>query len=490
MARVDAMNFGLLQAKGISSAADNGNVSSRGNTEQFEKIFNSKSTSQNDNLPEEKAPVSQKEFSVQGKDFSRKEDYVAQVPGQVQENVGQISDIQAVENEMKQIVKDVLGMDDVTLEETMAAMGVVITDLLNPGILQQFVLQVAGGEENVDFLTNEALLQNYNELFQALTDFVGENGDDVLLLMDVLDNPIPFQDVLETTPVEESAVSQLPAEGERETVSTQNAEAEREAIVQPVNQAVVKEQNGISSDMVEKVSVQKAEAVEEVAETPMEQNLSEDSDSGQFSGEAMEEDTTKLLYADRSDSSSAAELGSSVFTEQFHVVQGNTRQIMDVIPQEMQRMQQMVEIVKQVSEQIHSVVDADTTTMEMQLNPERLGKVLLTVSAKEGVMTANFKVQSEEAKQALESQMYQLRETLESKNLKVESVDVQISSFDFSQSNEAERQMREDYEKQGKKKFNFDAAEDEEDMEVSQETPEQTRRRVMLESGSSIDYTA
>lgn len=105
-------------------------------------------------------------------------------------------------------------------------------------------------------------------------------------------------------------------------------------------------------------------------------------------------------------------------------------------------------------------------------------------------MTASFKVQSEEAKQALEGQMYQLREALESKNLKVESVDVQISNFDFSQSNEAERQMREDFGKQGKKKFSFDSAEDDEDMEVSQETPEQTRRRVMLESGSSIDYTA
>ena len=41
-----------------------------------------------------------------------------------------------------------------------------------------------------------------------------------------------------------------------------------------------------------------------------------------------------------------------------------------------------------------------------------------------------------------------------------------------------------------KRKFNFDVAEDDEDMEVSQETPEQMRRRVMLESGGSVDYTA
>lgn len=487
MARVEAMSLNLLQTKGISSSAGANGISSKGNAEQFEQIFAGKSSSQKEELAGEQVPTSQKEFSVQGKDFSKKEDYVADVSGQMRGNSDQMSDLQTVENEMKQVVKDILGMDDAELEEAMASMGIVVTDLLDPNLLQQFVLQVAGGGENIDFLTNEALLQSYNDLFQALSDFMGENERDVMLLMEVLENPVPFEGVLEN--VKEAVVSEMPAQdmaASADDVPTLATAASAQP--QAGNQAVVKEQDSLApeTDLVEHVTVQKAEG----AEDSMAQSFSGESGNGGFGEEALDQDVETLLYADRSDAKPSSEFSNPVFADQMNVVQGNIQQVMDVNMNGLQRMQQMVDIVRQVSEQIRSTVDANATTMEMQLNPESLGKVLLTVSAKDGVMTANFKVQSEDARQALESQMYQLRETLEAKNLKVESVDVQISNFGFGQSSEAEGQMQKEAQKQGKRKFNFDVAEDEEDMEVSQETPEQMRRRVMLESGGSIDYTA
>lgn len=484
MAKVEAMNFGMLQAKGVSSATDNKNVSSTEKSSVFEQIFSDKNVSQEESKQE---MVSQTEVSVgTSKEFSKKEDFVAEVADTQQNQMGDgiKSDLLAVEGEMKQIVKDILDIDDATLEQTMAALGVVITDLLNPNILQEFVLQVAGGEGNIDFLTNEVLLQNFNNILQALTDFISENENEVMMLMDVLEQPVPFEEVLETTVVEENTASQeIPVT----EMTNEN--------VQAASQSAVKSQTEQPSDnvsrMVEKVTVEKTEVVQEVTETPVEQSFSGESQSEQFSEEMSGQDSAALLYADRSDATAVSEMSSNtLFAEQMNTVQGNIEQIVDVNVNGLQRMQQMVDIVNQVSEQIRSTVDASTTTMEMQLNPESLGKVLLTVSAKEGVMTATFKVQSEEARQALESQMYQLRENLEVKNLKVESVDVQISNFSFSQSNEAEGQAEKDFGKQGKKKFDFDVAEEEEDMEVSQETPEQTRRRVMLESGGSIDYTA
>ena len=96
------------------------------------------------------------------------------------------------------------------------------------------------------------------------------------------------------------------------------------------------------------------------------------------------------------------------------------------------RMQQMVDIVNQVVEKIKVSLGTESTSMEMQLNPEHLGKVLLNVSSKNGMMTAVFSVQSEEAKAALESQMFTLRENLELRELKVDAVEVNVSDFDFS----------------------------------------------------------
>ena len=157
-----------------------------------------------------------------------------------------------------------------------------------------------------------------------------------------------------------------------------------------------------------------------------------------------------------------------------------------------QRMQQMIDIVNQVNSQLRSTLSENVTKMEMQLNPESLGKVLFSVVSKAGVMTATFQVQSEEAKQALESQMFQLRETLESKNLKVESVDVQISDFNFTQSNEAEAQNQKQNEaaRQGRRRFRFDAGETENLESMEESGAEAVRRQVMRDTGGSIDFTA
>jgi flagellar hook-length control protein FliK len=155
-------------------------------------------------------------------------------------------------------------------------------------------------------------------------------------------------------------------------------------------------------------------------------------------------------------------------------------------------MQQMVDIVNQVVEQIHSTMEDGATTLEMQLNPESLGKLLLSVTNKSGVMTASFTVQTAEAKAALESQMITLRENLEQKNLKVEAVEVSVSDFAFSQSGQADGDQKEFQQGNGRRaRFRYD--DDEEESETGEDVQiqaDRARRSVMRDLGSSIDFTA
>ncbi len=152
----------------------------------------------------------------------------------------------------------------------------------------------------------------------------------------------------------------------------------------------------------------------------------------------------------------------------------------------------MVDIVNQVIEQVKVTLGKETTTMQMQLNPENLGKVLISVTSKNGVMTANFTVQTEEAKEALQSQMYSLREAIESRSLKVDAVEVEVSDFAFSQSSQADAQQEQkDYEKNDGRRFrfNFENSGPEEDGDtVSGSTSSNNTRR--LDAGTSIDFTA
>lgn len=519
MARVEAMNFGMLQAKNISSKAKTNDISSISQTNgasstqknnSFDKFLSDR---KDETVVTEKQDVSKTEVSVDQNRNVEKQDFVSD--SSVEDNPMAVSDmkeqLQALEAEMKKVVKDILEIDEETLEQTMAAMGIVITDLLKPEILQEFVLQTTGGEGNIDFLTNEQLLQNFQNVMESLGDIVAQQPDVVMSLMEVLESPLSFEEffaemnnseisgnaerilqeenILLSPNGEEMILSET-EQPTREVPSLQVEETTAKVadvpgqMEKPLHDVETDQAKQISSDMVEKITVTK-DSEQGFAGSAFGEEQSEDAGDNMLS----KQESAGILLQEQAEISKDSSVAAPLFAEQFDMVQGNISEIYAKNVDGLQRMQQMVDIVNQVSEQIRSTVDATTTTLEMQLNPESLGKVLLTISSKEGVMTANFQVQSEEARQALESQMFQLRETLEAKNLKVESVDVQISDFSFNQSNEAEGQMKDNFGGQGKKKFDFDVAEEEE-TEGVEETPEQMRHRVMLEFGGSVDFTA
>ena len=153
--------------------------------------------------------------------------------------------------------------------------------------------------------------------------------------------------------------------------------------------------------------------------------------------------------------------------------------------------EQMREIVNQVVEQIKVTVKPDTSAMEIQLNPENLGKVNLSVVAKEGHITAQFVTETEMAKHALEGQLQQLRETLGEQGLKVDEVEVTVSNFDFSQSSQAnaeeqKQQQQSSFSKKIVRNLNINDMDNLE--ELTEE--EQLAAKIMQLNGNQVDYTA
>lgn len=151
---------------------------------------------------------------------------------------------------------------------------------------------------------------------------------------------------------------------------------------------------------------------------------------------------------------------------------------------------QMREIVTQIVEAIKVRVGADTSSMEVQLNPESLGKVNLTVVAKEGHVTAQFVTENELARQALESQVQQLRENLGEQGLKVDEVEVTVSNFDFSHSNQANAEEQRQQHSQGQRKLhrNLNLKDAVKLNDLTEE--EQLAARIMADNGNQVDYTA
>lgn len=90
-------------------------------------------------------------------------------------------------------------------------------------------------------------------------------------------------------------------------------------------------------------------------------------------------------------------------------------------------------IIRQITDDIKMHVSSNTTSLEIQLEPESLGRVSLVVASKAGSVTAQLTVQNEVAKEAIESQITQLKENLDNQGLKVEAVEVTIASKEFEE---------------------------------------------------------
>lgn len=340
---------------------------------------------------------------------------------------------------VEDIVKDVLKLDDDQMDAILAAMGITVLQLLDPQILQQFVLTAEGAGDITDMLTSEMMLADYQMILQQFAQ-MPEGVSEILAQME---------------PVSED-------------------DANLQGILQELT-AVKPEQAPVVSDG---EVLQKAVNTQEPA--ILGQTPSSDS-SKTMSGESNASSTESFVQTSQPQTDASVE--AVPFAQQFDL-QG-AREVQDApMPN------QSVQIIEQIVRQIRVSVTDTTSTMEMQLNPERLGKVLLTISAKEGMMTANFTVQTEEAQLALESQMYQLRDTLEQKEIKVEAVSISVSDFSFAQGGGDDADSKNLEQGDGKsRRFQFEDSE-EEAQEASDKEAERVRKSVMRDHGGSVDFTA
>lgn len=146
------------------------------------------------------------------------------------------------------------------------------------------------------------------------------------------------------------------------------------------------------------------------------------------------------------------------------------------------------DVIRQVVEEIKVTVKADTSSFEMQLNPEHLGKINLQVAAKNGVVTAQIATETLEAKEILQAQIATLKETLEQQGVKVEAVEVSVGTRSFDQNLDGQKESdNRQNESKRPRRFRFDVMEAEEDELTS---AEQIAREIMMANGNRIDYTA
>lgn len=131
--------------------------------------------------------------------------------------------------------------------------------------------------------------------------------------------------------------------------------------------------------------------------------------------------------------------------------------------------------------------------MEMQLNPENLGKIYLNISEKEGVIRAQLAAQNEMVKEALETQMVELRQNLNQQGIKVDAIEVTVATHEFEQNLDGqakqEEQAGEQMEQNQKKARRSLNLNDLDGLSGLMSEEEELVAKIMRDNGNQVDLT-
>ncbi|MBR1629975.1 MAG: flagellar hook-length control protein FliK [Lachnospiraceae bacterium] len=159
--------------------------------------------------------------------------------------------------------------------------------------------------------------------------------------------------------------------------------------------------------------------------------------------------------------------------------------------------QQTADIMDQIVTRASVTINETVSRMEMELNPQNLGRMIMQVQEHEGVITARLIAQNEHVRAALESHLATLQENLESKGIKVNAVEISAGTHEFErnleegQSNNAFAGQEEQSEREsGQSRLRNLNRSDLEDADIELTEEEALVAQIMRDNGGTVDYSA
>lgn len=378
---------------------------------------------------------------------------------------------EALGNEIKDTIKDQLDVTDDQVEETMENLGFTVLDLLIPSNLADLVGELTGSEDAVSLLTNDAFLDVMQEMADVnrnLADTLGVSVEEMQKLVEEMNFEMTSFEVesdglldrqLGDLNVSDITVHDLKVDGTEGEDVEQTEHRTLDSVID------TQEEQVLTTDL-------EAEAADS-------QSQNSGSDNKQMF-EKNEKDPSGMIFAE---TNSSQQVQNNQVPETQLPPEVPVNQNIDV-----------ADIINQISEYTRISYGSDVTSIEMQLNPENLGKVYLQISStKEGSITAQLAAQNEAVKEALETQMIELRQSLHQQGIKVDAIEVTVSTHEFEknleQNAEGEKQQAQQQEEaqHGRRSLNLNSLDGLSGLMTEEEM---LAAKIMKENGNTMDVTA
>lgn len=364
------------------------------------------------------------------------------------------------------LLQDVAQLLQITVDELVGKLEEIQlnpAEVFSDGGLQKLIIGIKGLNDNSDFLVNTDALELLNNLKELVDETFNELGIDPEEFAETGKGRIFSELILATetgdTEVNDSTafsrkISEMMQKNENDSV---NADAkDDEPVVEVVHIDSSKE-----------------------SENGSENNTSKDS-RGQSS-------TQTLRSSLREEKSSPVQVENGA--EQFVKGLENAMKSFGIDTQVAEGVT-VRDVVFQLTDAIKVNITPENTSLEMHLSPENLGRVSLNIQSKDGVMTAQITTENQAAREAIESQLQILKETIESQGIKVEAIEVTISNFSFLDGKNAEREEDNPSGHSGRGRHIGIGSDEETDESVIAAENARLEREVMEQNGSTVNYTA
>lgn len=399
------------------------------------------------------------------------------------------------QSDVVRTVAEQLGVSEDSVKDMMESLGLTAFDLLNPENLAQLAMQLTGETSPMDLLMND----QFQGLMQQIDQLGGQLANELELQPAQMDELIAQMDILQTpeTLTDEEMQILNDAAGQQTTADTVSADVMPELAqtdeVQPMDKQADVFQKEPKSDEVRTQQPQAQETKQTAEQQTMEQQTDAgDADADSQTGDQVKTAQPEKMTADRS-SSDVAKAQTTMQMQDTAGVQ-TMAHAADVTSETSYISVDTMDLLEQVAEQIRVNVSEGTSSMEMQLNPENLGKVYVNISSKEGMIHAQLAASNEAVRAALETQVADLRQNLNQAGVKVDAIEVTVASHEFEknleQNQENEKQQGERQQEQSggrRRNLNLSSQDGLSGLMTEEET---LAAQMMRENGNSMDVTA
>ena len=307
-----------------------------------------------------------------------------------QEEIEEVSEvISAVANQFAAEVAQILGISPEEMNNLLEDMGISAEQLLDKDTLNAFALQVMGVEDSLTLLTDETKYEQVQDLNAALEELLNSDSDIEGINVGEL-----LEKVQEAVNV--NAQEKVNLTDESKNVDAGNKNEGDAELASDMSQVTLSDGQTLGAQAMLKNSKRESGEADSNADKNAMQDFGNPVQNVQQDFEAQIKETAGM--------------------------QNNA-----------EALNQAQDIANQIMDYMRAQVKPDMQTLEMQLHPASLGNIQISLTNKDGSLTASFVAQDEQVKAVLEGQMIQLQERFEEQGIKVNSIEVSVGTYSFDQ---------------------------------------------------------